>query len=327
MRWIFILTIVLNALTGSAQLISLDNSSGYVGKTVTVYGKITEATFNETRKRDTCTLKLLDEKSGQLLLVKILPETRAGFGYRPEQALLNKLAYFSGNLQMNKGVVEMYINSPFSISFKQGEAITEPKDQPLPPQPKPKAPKNNEALVRTNHPKPEPEREQPALAEERKMEPKVDKPRFAKKSKRTDETTVVAIEKPEIKQNDVPADKPANTTEKPAGAKKTADKTVDAVTEKSLAIPNPYNLTNTNPNHLSAAPVSHINSLVGTEMILKSKINLRGGPGGFFTTTGSINKGEIIKILSCSFDWCKVSQVKNGEERLVQGYVKSNKLK
>lgn len=324
MRWIFIVILLLNGLTGRSQLISLKNSSSYIGKPVTVFGKVTEAAFNETRRRDTCTLKLLEEASGQSLLVKILPEIRAGFGYRPEQVLLNKLAYFSGNLQMNKGVTEMYINSPFSISFKQGEPITEPKDQPLPPQPKTRASAKKSEITTRALARPKPEIIQPATPKKRKNEPEVDKSKVAKKANKADQTSIVVVEQAVANQPEVPAEKPANTSEKPADRKA---KNVEASPVKSSATPNPYNGTEPNPNHLSVAPVVHKDALVGTEMILKSKINLRGGPGGFFTTTGSLDKGEMVRILSCSFEWCKVIQVKNGEERLVQGYVKALRLK
>ena len=325
MRWIFIGIILLNGLTGRSQLISLENSSGYIGKTVTVYGKVTAANFNETRRRDTCTLTLLDEASGQSLLVKILPETRAGFGYRPEQALLNKLAYFSGNLQMNKGVTEMYLNSPFSISFKQGEAINEPQDQLLPPQPKPQASaKNSETTTRTTT-RPIQETGPPATSQERIKQPKADHQKVANKAKQADETSIVVAEQSVARQPDVPAEKPAHKTKKRAGI--IEEKTRNLEAPKNTATPNPYNGTAPNPNPLSAAPAVQNDPLVGTELILRSKISLRGGPGGFFTTTGSIDKGERVKILSCSFDWCKVIQVNDKIIRLDQGYVKATRLK
>lgn len=327
MRWIFIGIILVNGLTGRSQLISLENAAGNIGKTVTVYGKVTAAYYNETRRRDTCTLTLLDEGSGQSLLVKILPETRAGFGYRPEQALLNKVAYFSGNLQMNMGVAEMYLNSPFSISFKQGEPINEPKDQPLPPQPKPlSSAKNSETSTRANS-RPIPGTEQPATSKERIKEPKSHHPKVAEKARQADDAIIVAAELVVAKQHEVPAENPASKLEIPAETKEESTKNVEVTLEKNKTASNPYNGTEPNPNHLSVAPVLHTDLLVGTEMILKSKINLRGGPGGFFTTTGYIDKGERVKILSCSFEWCKVLQVNDKIVRLEQGYVKTFRLK
>ncbi len=327
MRWIFIGIILLNGLTGRSQLISLENAAGNIGKTVTVYGKVTEAYFNETRRRDTCTLTLLDEASGQSLLVKILPESRAGFGYRPEKTLLNKVAYFSGNLQMNKGVTEMYLNSPFSITFKHGEAINEPKDQPLPPQPKTQASANSNEIITRTSASPIPETIQPVTQEKRKKELKINEPKVEKKAKQADDTNIVAAELVVAKQPEVPAAKPASQLEMSAHKKEEKTKNVEGILEKSKEAPNPYNGTEPNPNHLSVAHVVHTDSLVGTEMILKSKINLRGGPGGFFTTTGSIGKGERVKILSCSFDWCKVIQVNEKIIRLEQGYVRATRLK
>ncbi len=327
MKWIYLMIILLKGLTGSSQMISLSNSLNYIGKPVTVYGKVTEGTFKETSRRDTCTLTVLDEASGQSLLVKILPETRAGFGYRPEQALLNRLAYFSGNLQMNKGVTEMYINSPFSISFKQGEAITDPKDQPLPPQPKPQPSAKKSEITTRAIVRPIPETRKPVTPKEPKKEPIADKIKVAKIARQADETSLIKTENSVAKKPDVTAEKPANTIKNPSKDQEEITKNVEAIQEISIATPSPYNGNERNPNHLSVAPVVHMDSLVGTEVILKSKINLRGGPGGFFTTTGAIDKGERVKILSCSFEWCKIIQVNEKIVRLEQGYVKASKLK
>ena len=320
MRLIIVLGIALNGLAVSAQQISLDSSLAYVGKKITVYGKVTEAFFNYDRKRDTSTLKLLDESSGKWMLVKILPEARAGFGYRPEDALLNKMAYFSGNLEINKGEVEMYVNSPFSISFKKGGAMFEPSAPVLPPQPKIQASaKNSNAMARGNS-QPASAPKQPIQAKERKIEPIIDQPKIVKKSKPIKENNTDKAEQDE-KQ------KPAIQIEKAPEAKVVETKKIEIQEEKKVATPNPYNGPGQNPNPLSVAPVAHKDPLVGNEIILKSKINLRAGPGNFFTTIGSLGKGENIKILSCSFDWCKVLQVKDVEMRLLQGYVKSEKLK
>jgi hypothetical protein len=327
MRWIFLGIVLFNGLTARSQLISLENAASYIGKTITVYGKVTEAYYNETRRRDTCTLTLLDEASGQSLLVKILPEMRAGFGYRPEQALLNKLAYFSGNLQIRKGVAEMYLTGPFSISFKKGEAIYEPKDQPLPLQPKPLSTAKNNQIATRPSARPIPETVQSATPKRRKREPKVEEPKVEKRAKQADDRSVVVAEPVVAKHPDVPSEKPANTIVKSTVTKEETTKKIEVPQEKNTATANTYNGTAPNPNPLSTAPIVHTDLLVGTEMILKSKINLRGGPGGFFTTSGSLTKGEIVKILSCSFDWCKVIQVNDKIIRLQEGYVKADKLK
>lgn len=327
MRWIFIGSFILNGFTSRSQLISLENASRYIGKSVTVYGKVIEGAFNESRKRDTCTLTLLDEASGKPLLIKILPEMRAGFGYRPELALLNKLAYFSGNLQITKDVTEMYLSSPFSITFKQGEAITEPKYQPLPPQPKPKASAKSSEVTTRISARPIPETKKLVTPKEPKKEPKIDNQKVVKKTTQADEIRVIRAEPIITRQPNAPTEKPANTTTKAADTKEEKTRNVEALQKKNTAATSPYTGIEPNPNQLSAAPVVHTNSLVGIEMILKSRINLRGGPGGFFTTTGSLTKGEVIKVLSCSFDWCKVIQVNDKIVRLEQGYIKASKLK
>ena len=327
MRWIFLGMVLFTRLTGISQVISLEKAAGYIGKNITVYGKVSAAYFDETRRRDTCTLTLFDEGSGQSLLVKILPETRAGFGYRPEKALLNKVAYFSGNLQMNKGVTEMYLNSPFSITFKQGEVINEPQDQPLPPQPKPLATAKNYKLATRPTTRPIPKTVQPATPKKPKREPKIEEPKVVKKESKADERSVVVAEPVVEKKRDVPTEKPAITIVKPTVTNEETIKKIKVPQEKNTATANPYNGTAPNPNPLSTSPVVRTDALVGSEIILKSKINLRGGPGGFFTTSGSLTKGEIVKVLSCSFDWCKVIQVNDKIVSLLEGYVKIDKLK
>ena len=320
MRWIIVLGIALNGLAVSAQQISLDSSFAYVGKKVTVYGKVTEAFFNYERKRDTSTLKLLDEKSGKWMLVKILPEARAGFGYRPEDALLNKMAYFSGNLQINKGEIEMYLNSPFNISFKKREAMVEPSAQVMPPPHKTQGAAKNSDVIARNDAKPASTLKQPMQAKERKKQPIIDQPKIVEKSIPKDENKTAKAEK-QVRQ------KPIIQIEKAPEAKALETEKVEVAREKKVATPNPYNGSGQNPNPLSVAPVVDKDALVGNEMVLKSKINLRAGPGSFFITIGSLNKGETIKVLSCSFDWCKIIQVNDGVLKLLQGYVKSEKLK
>jgi hypothetical protein len=320
MRWIIVIAFVVNGLVINAQQITLDSSFAYVGKQVTVYGRVTEATFNYNRKRDTCTLKLHDEGSDKLILIKILPEARAGFGYRPEDALLHKLAYFSGNLQMNKGALEMYISSPFSISLKKGEAMSEPAAIVSPPQSRAGTTAKNTAVLESQKAQPAPQLKQIKPVKESKKEKVLDQPKIAKPSEQKKEKKPEKADQREIVTKEV-----LNTTtteEKFADSKKNK-----AVAQNMTAPASPSNPSEQNPNHLSAAPVKHKDSLVGTEIILTSRINLRGGPGSYFTTIGSINKGEIVKILSCSFEWCKVIEVKVGKLILVQGYVKADKLK
>ena len=320
MRWVIIIGLVFNGFVGTAQQVSMDSLAAYVGKQVTVYGRVTEATFNYNRKRDTCTLQVHDESNDKLILVKILPEARAGFGYRPEDALLHKMAYFSGNLQMNKGALEMYINSPFSISLKKGEAMFELAPIVSPPQGRVPATAKNTASMESRKAKPAPQLKQIKPVKESKKEQVLDQPKIAKSAEQKKEKK---LEKADQKAIETTKVFNATTNEENfAGTKKNK-----AVKERMEPPVIPSKASDPNPNPLSPAPIKYKDLFVGTEMILTARINLLDGPGGYFTTIGSINKGEIVKILSCSYEWCKVIEVKDGKVRLVQGYVKAEKLK
>ena len=198
--------------------------------------------------------------------------------------------------------------------------MAEPSAQVMPPQPKTlRTAKNSDPIAR-NDLKPAVTLKQPMQAKERKNQPIIDQPKIVEKSTPKNVNNTAEAEQ-QVRQQ------PVIQIEKAPEAKALKTEKVEVARKKKVATSNPYNGSGPNPNPLSVAPVVQKDALVDTEMVLKSKINLRAGPGSFFITIGSLNKGEIIKVLSCSFDWCKVIQVNDGVIRLLQGYVKSERLK
>ncbi len=477
---------------GKTQVIPVDSVQDYLGKNVTVYGRVVEASFNYAKKKDTSVFKMNDVATGKTLSLIITPEVRATFGYRPENVLLNKLVYINGVPQKNDLLLQMQISGPFDISFSPerfSEKSNETAIQQLPADvirimiqadevnkksvievkgsakreypnkaDKPEGQKsintaeaekmtaNNpslkkeikeeetprEALNKAEEAKKveqkranelaaqaqkDEESKKEALRKEeeykaamkkateisaqiRKEEEDTKKAELAAKIKKNEEAAKDSLRqeeelrKTEQKKKDVLAEKTKDDEaaikealrkeeEYKEALKKSAEiaaknrkeeearkealevqlkkeeeaknealrkaaeqqkeddlaaqpkkneeaKKAEAINEKAnekmTSQGEARNNLNTKSNNQSVKAADKNDDLVGKEIILKTGVSLKGGPGGFFLTIGSFTKGEIVKIISCSFDWCKIALAKPLKGKNIEGYVKADKL-
>lgn len=320
---LLLVSIVLCELNAGAQVIPVDSVAAYAGKDVIVFGRVNEASFSETKENDTTLFKLAANYTNQQMTLIIYPESRAAFGYRPEVVLLNKTIYVSGKIELNKGKYEIEIKSPFDISFSPVKFMKAT---------------NNVALNKYTD-------RIPSKIDIRNVKPQVvsgkaennvqlpkEKVAFgsaASPQKVLNDPAVIQKEK----INKAPVISKASEV-KPAEVKKETPPPFrkEANAQTSTAVETPEQLAKRlqeerNPNVLSKQPVTKKDPLVGTEITLKSNVTIKGGPGNFFTNIGSFKKGEVVSVISCSFDWCKIVQKQAQDGKILGGYVKANKLK
>jgi hypothetical protein len=91
--------------------------SGYVGKTVTVYGKIEDGRFLLSAANQPTLLNMGGKFPNQKLTVVVYGINRPNFGYKPEEVLINKVVYVTGKVELYKSKPQIIVENPFEIAF------------------------------------------------------------------------------------------------------------------------------------------------------------------------------------------------------------------
>lgn len=101
----------------NAQVVSLDSIGGYIGRVVTVYGKVDDGRYLSSSARQPTLLNMGGKFPNQKLTVVIYGNNRANFGYKPEEALISKNIYITGKVELYKSQPQIIIENPFNIAF------------------------------------------------------------------------------------------------------------------------------------------------------------------------------------------------------------------
>lgn len=102
-------------LSSFAQTVSADASKNYVGKTVTVAGKVVDGRYLASSGRQPTLLNIDKAFPNQIFSVVIYGDDRKNFGYKPEEVLVNKNILVTGKIEMYKGKPQIVVTSPDQI--------------------------------------------------------------------------------------------------------------------------------------------------------------------------------------------------------------------
>jgi hypothetical protein len=102
-------------LSAFTQTITAIEAKKYIGKTVTVLGKVVDARYLGGSGRQPTLLNIDKAFPNQEFTVVIYGDGRKTFGYKPEEALLNKNISVSGKITMYNGKAQMEVASPDQI--------------------------------------------------------------------------------------------------------------------------------------------------------------------------------------------------------------------
>jgi hypothetical protein len=98
-----------------SQPVSAEASKNYVGKTVTVVGKVVDGRYLANSNRQPTLLNVDKPFPNQAFSIVIYGDKRQSFGYKPEEMLLNKNVLVTGVVEMYNGKPQMIVNSPDQI--------------------------------------------------------------------------------------------------------------------------------------------------------------------------------------------------------------------
>ncbi len=237
--------------TANAQIVSLDSVAGYLGKNVTLYGRVDDGRYLSSSSNQPTLLNMGGKYPNQKITIVIYGPDRVNFGYKPEEMLLNKNVYVTGLVQLYNGKPQIQIKDPFSISFSAPGAVAASVQQA------------EDKIVSAR-------------------QSKVEEIKATKEPKKQ-----LAERHPKIKSNEV--------------------------------------VNNTKPTTMQLVQSPTIG--VNQEFALNSNVSLRGGPGNNFNTIGTLKKGTLVRVVSASYGWVKLSEkVSSSGNAIISGYVKADKL-
>jgi DNA/RNA endonuclease YhcR with UshA esterase domain len=100
-----------------SQTVSAEASKNYVGKTVTVAGKVVDGRYLASTGRQPTLLNIDKPFPNQIFSIVIYGDDRKSFGYKPEEALLNKNVLVTGKVELYKGKPQITVTSPDQITI------------------------------------------------------------------------------------------------------------------------------------------------------------------------------------------------------------------
>lgn len=98
-----------------SQTISAEASQNYVGKTVTVAGKVVDGRYLASSSRQPTLLNVDKPFPDQIFSIVIYGEDRKSFGYKPEEVLVNKNVAVTGKVELYKGKPQIIVTNPEQI--------------------------------------------------------------------------------------------------------------------------------------------------------------------------------------------------------------------
>jgi hypothetical protein len=114
---LLVIAFIMACLNASSQTVPVDSARNYIGKTVTVYGRIVDGRYLANYANKLTILHMGGRYPRQKLTIVIRPLNRANFQYQPELELLNETIYVTGKLSLYDGKPQMIIEGPADISF------------------------------------------------------------------------------------------------------------------------------------------------------------------------------------------------------------------
>jgi hypothetical protein len=109
--------VIFSCIVAEAQLIPADSAGKYVGQTITAYGKVVDGRYLSGPGKSPTLLNMGAKYPNQKLTVVIYGENRVNFGYQPEVALINKVIYVKGKVDLYDDKPQIVVSTPFDISF------------------------------------------------------------------------------------------------------------------------------------------------------------------------------------------------------------------
>lgn len=98
-----------------SQTVSAEASKNYVGKTVTVTGKVVDGRYLASSNRQPTLLNIDKAFPNQVFSIVIYGDRRLAFGYKPEEMLLNKNILVTGLVELYNGKAQIIVTNPDQI--------------------------------------------------------------------------------------------------------------------------------------------------------------------------------------------------------------------
>src|SRR5689334_21468513 len=100
LKVVVVFQLLLLGLITEAQVVSIDSVSGYLGKKVTVFGQVDDGRYLPGSNNQPTLLNMGGKFPNQKLTVVIYGDSRANFGYKPEEMLINKRIYVTRKVDL-----------------------------------------------------------------------------------------------------------------------------------------------------------------------------------------------------------------------------------
>jgi DNA/RNA endonuclease YhcR with UshA esterase domain len=109
------ISVLLLSLAVKAQTIAVEDVKNHVGETVTILGKIADGRYLGSVSKKPTLLNINKAYPNQPLTVIIYGDNRTAFGYKPEEALLNKNVFVTGKVSIYNGKPQIEVEKPDQI--------------------------------------------------------------------------------------------------------------------------------------------------------------------------------------------------------------------
>lgn len=103
-----------------SQTVSAEDSKNYIGKTITIAGKVVDGRYLLSSGRQPTLLNIDKAFPNQIFSIVIYGEQRKAFGYKPEETLLNKNILVTGKVELFKGIPQINVTNPDQIVIASG---------------------------------------------------------------------------------------------------------------------------------------------------------------------------------------------------------------
>jgi DNA/RNA endonuclease YhcR with UshA esterase domain len=98
-----------------SQTIAVEDVKNHVGETITILGKIADGRYLGSVAKKPTLLNVNKPYPNQPLTVIIYGDNRNAFGYKPEEALMNKNVFVTGKVSLYNGKPQIEVERPDQI--------------------------------------------------------------------------------------------------------------------------------------------------------------------------------------------------------------------
>jgi hypothetical protein len=109
------ISFLLAGATAFTQTIAVEEVKNHIGETVTILGKVADGRYLGSVAKKPTLLNINKPYPNQPLTVIIAGDNRNAFGYKPEEALLNKNVFITGKVSLYNGKPQIEVERPDQI--------------------------------------------------------------------------------------------------------------------------------------------------------------------------------------------------------------------